>query len=106
MVTYYISGYTYHIKDEIKKILPASKDFKNWWRYNYDFKCWELEVPNNINSKKFEDKLREFCNEHNVKLEVLNFTKPLTKSMNDFKTVEEWFKYFHDQSNKNIKLGK
>lgn len=95
MITYYITGHTFYLKEEIKAIKPTRKDFKNWWKYNYDFKCWELEVPNVVDTKKFRTKIENFCNEHNLKLEICELTKPLTKSMNDFETVEAFFDYMH-----------
>ncbi|MFV0563216.1 hypothetical protein [Malaciobacter mytili] len=95
MVTYYITGHTFYLKEEIKAIKPTRKDFKNWWKYNYDFKCWELEVPNSSDSKRFRNKLQSYCDKNNLKLEVYELTKPLTKSMNDFETIEAFFDYMH-----------
>ena len=100
MVTYYITGNSFHLKEEIKSIKPKRKNFNNWWIFNYDFKCWELEVPNNINSVKLENELTEFCENNNLKLEVCSLTKPLIKSMKDFNTAEEYFQYFHKQNQK------
>lgn len=100
MVTYYITGNSFHLKEEIKLLKPKRKNFNNWWIFNYDFKCWELEVPNNINSNKFEKELTEFCEKNNLKLEVCSLTKPLIKSIKDFKTAEEYFQYFHNQNQK------
>ncbi len=101
MFTYYITGNTFDLKDELKLIKPKRKDFKSWWRYNYSFKCWELNVPNGINTKKYCDSLETFCKKHLLKLEVLEFTKTLTKSINDFNSAEEYFQYFHRHNQKN-----
>lgn len=100
MITYYITGNTFDLKEEIKLLKPKRKDFKNWWIYNYDFKCWKLEVSNNINSIKFEKELKEFSNRNNLKLEICKLTKTLTKSMKDFETAEEFFQYFHQHNQK------
>ena len=51
----------------------------------------------------FEEEITIFCKNKGFKLEILNFTKKLTKSINDFKTIEEYFVYFHSKNNKNIK---
>jgi hypothetical protein len=104
MYSIYIIGDTYHLKEDIKKIKPKRKDFKNWWKYNYDFKAWELSVPNHCYSKKFSNRIQFFCDEHNLKVEILEFTKLLTKSMNDFESHEAFFAYLHSQNNKNIKF--
>lgn len=101
MFSYYITGETYHLKDEIKKIKPKRKDFKKWWKYNYAFKAWELNVSNSCNSKKFKDDIQLFCDEHGLDLEVLEFTKPPSKSINDFDSIEAFFSYFHNQNNRN-----
>lgn len=103
MVTCYITGNTYEHKEEIKKVKPTNKGFRNYWKYNYDFKCWELKLSNNFFTKKFEEEITIFCKNKGFKLEILNFTKKLTKSINDFKTIEEYFVYFHSKNNKNIK---
>lgn len=104
MTTYYISGYTYPLKEDIKMLKPTRKDFTNWWKYDYDFECWILEVPNSCNTKKFRTLVENFCSQHQLKLEVYEFTKSLTKSMQDFKTPEAWFDYLHKSNNKNIKF--
>jgi hypothetical protein len=104
MITYYINGNTFNLKDEIKSMKPKRKDFKNWWKYNYDFKCWELEVPNSCDSNKFRNEIKLYCIEHNLRLEICEFTNSLTKSINDFDTVDGFFDYLH-KSNQRPKLG-
>lgn len=101
MYSYYILGKTYKLKELIKKIKPHRKDFKGWWHFNYDLNAWELNVPNHCNCKKFKTQLQAFCDENSVKLEVLEFTKSLVKSMKDFKTIEGFFSYFHKQNSFN-----
>jgi len=103
MFYYYIYGDTFDKKEEIKKQKPSRKDFKNWWRYNKDLQCWELRVPHNQNSKKFQNSLMEFCNKNKFKLEIIETfydTKFDVKQMSDFKTKEAFFDYFHKQGNK------
>ena len=104
MYNYYLTGNTYHLKGEIKNIKPKRKHFRKWWKYNYDFKAWELNVSNSCNSKRFKDKLQLFCDEHNLELEILEFTQPLSRPMNNFDSIEAFFDYFHSQNNKNIKF--
>ena len=48
MITFYIIGNTFDLKEEIKKLKSNRKDFNSWLKYNYDFKCWELDVSNNL----------------------------------------------------------
>jgi hypothetical protein len=90
----YLSGNTFNLKDEIKSLIPNRKDFVNWWKFKPDIKCWELNVPNSIFSKKFRNDLEEFANKHNIKLEISEFTKQ-TKSINDFNSPEDFFAYLH-----------
>lgn len=104
MYFYYISGSnTFSLKEDIKQLKPERKDFTNWWKFNKDFKSWSLEVPNNVHTKKFDLKIETFCKENDLKLEILEFTEPLTKAINDFKSEEEFFSYLHKKNNKNIK---
>lgn len=100
MVNFYITGDTFNLKEDIKKLKPNRKDFNSWWKYNYDFKCWELNVPNNFNSSKYEKKLQLFCNEYDLKLEICKLTKSLTKSISDFESLEAYFQYFHKHNQK------
>lgn len=97
MFTYYITGDTFCFKEEIKSIKPIRKDFKNWWKFNYDFRCWELSVPNNINSNKFKERVELFCINNNLKLEVFEFTKKL-KPMSHFSSIDTFFNYLHENN--------
>lgn len=104
MYFYYISGKnTYLCREEIKKLRPERKNFKKWWNYNEGFRSWSLELANNMHSKKFQLRVELFCKENSLKLEVLEYTKALTKSINDFKIEEEFFSFLHRNNNKNIK---
>jgi len=98
MFIYYISGNTYIYKEEIKKLKPTNKGFKKWWKYNKDFKSWELEVSNVFNTKKFEDKVRAFCKEYTLELEIIENPRGVTKSIKDFDTSEAFFWYFHREN--------
>lgn len=100
MFIYYISGDTYIYKEEIKKLKPTNKGFKKWWKYNKDFKSWELEVSNVFNSKKYEETVRAFCEENKLELEILENPRRVTKSIKDFDTPEAFFEYFHKLNTK------
>ena len=55
MITFYIIGNTFDLKEEIKKLKSNRKDFNSWLKYNYDFKCWELDVSNNLSWEIFRN---------------------------------------------------
>jgi len=99
MILYYLTGYSYHIKEEIKALKPKRKDMKNWWKYNYDFKCWELKMANSLTSKKYEKLLKDFAELHNLQYERIDDNK-LKRSIQDFNSAEDFFNYFHKQNNK------
>lgn len=94
MYDIYITGNSYHVKDELKKLLPARKNLKKWWYYNYDFNCWQLTLQNSMISKKYLNRLYAFCDKNNLKLEIFEQIKN-KKNINDFKTSEDFFDYFH-----------
>lgn len=98
MYMYYISGNTYEHREEIKKLKPLSDNFKKYWKYNYDFRTWELEVANAFHTNKFENKVREFCAKSSLKLEILCSPSKVSKSINDFDTIEAYFDYFHKEN--------
>ncbi|PLY10860.1 MAG: hypothetical protein C0626_04305 [Arcobacter sp.] len=98
MFIYYILGNTYIYKEEIKKLKLTNKGFKKWWKYNKDFKSWELEVSNVFNTKKFEDSVRAFCKEYTLELKRLENPRGVTKSSKDFYTPEVFFEYFHGEN--------
>ncbi|WP_321467906.1 hypothetical protein [Halarcobacter sp.] len=104
MYFYYIKGKnTFLLKEEIKKFKPQRKDFNKWWIFSDEFKSWHLEVPNNVHTKEFDLNIQSFCKENDLELEILEFTKPLTKSIKDFKTEEGFFSYLHKNNNKNFR---
>jgi len=102
MITYYIHGKTYGLKEDIKKLKPTGKSFKKWWRYDYDFKC--CFVPKGQNSKKLYTLIEEFCKKNELELELIEQTEDAKKGMKDFKSMDAFFDYFHTMGNRNIKF--
>lgn len=100
MITYYAIGDIYEVKEELKKIIPTSTTFNNRWKYDTNFKWWELKVPQNFNSKKYEEQLRLFCKDKNIRLEKLDITNNLKKSIDDFKDIHTFFQYFYKHNYK------
>jgi len=103
MYSYYIKGKTYLYRLEIVKLKPRRKNFVNKWYWNKKTKEWLLHVPNNYHSQKFQNEVTLFCNKRDLELEVIEFTRVLTKSINDFDSIEAFFDYFHSLNNKNVK---
>lgn len=110
MFNFYISGDTFDLKEEIKTLKPSRKDFRSWWKFLKDTKCWHLSVQDSMISKKFLDMIIEFCEENDLELDVVHDTglRPLeeditaakqlknrSKSISDFETLEGFFAYLH-----------
>ena len=100
MYNIYLSGNTFDLKEEIKELKPKRKDFKGWWKYNYDFKSWEINIPNNIISKKFLEELQNFTKKHKLKIEIYEFTNNNTKSIKDYDNIESFFQDFHNNNSR------
>ena len=94
MFDIYISGKSYGLKEDIKRLLPKRKGLKKRWHYNYDFHCWQLTLPNSALSKKYFRLLDDFCTQNHLRLEVFEVLQE-KRCMSDFKTTEAFFDYFH-----------
>ena len=63
MVRFKITGKSFDVKDDLKKILP--KTSSRWsWKKNH----WELVIQSNQNRKKFLKKLELFCTKYKLGL--------------------------------------
>jgi len=101
MYNIYISGDTYSLREEIKRLKPTNKHFKRWWRYDYKFNCWHLKVADTFFTKEFNTLIVNFSQKHSLILEVLQEPKPVKKSINDFESEEEYFEHFHKKNKPN-----
>lgn len=90
--------HTYEIKEEIKQLIPDSKNFKRWWKYDKYLGCWHLQVANQFFTEYFQQRLERFAKKHALKLEILQEKKSARKTPKDFDSQEAYNDYFHHKN--------
>lgn len=96
----YISGSnTFQCKEEIKRLLPTSKSFRKYWKFNKHFKAWHLEkVSDGYMTINFIKLLENFTNTHHLTLEIWEEPKKIIKGITDYSNEDEYWEAFHKRN--------
>jgi len=73
MKKYYIEGNTYHIKNDLKKILPNKCRAR--WKFNQADRSWTLDLLEKEATKTFTNKIKGFCAFEGLTLTIINVKK-------------------------------
>jgi len=98
MVSIFISGNTYMLREEIKALVPSSKVFSNKWRWVKNTKSWQLKMENTFLSNNFKTLLEEFAKQHDLTLHINEVITSTPKSINDYASEEEYWEAFHKRN--------